>query len=197
MDLAYNHIGVSHLISPTYNTTNSSQPISSLPTYPSETRCGYVALVGRPNAGKSTLFNAFLGQRLSIVTAKPQTTRGRVLGVLTRPQSQVIFLDTPGLLEPSYKLHESMERQIEQAAREADVALLLIDASQPRDRAKLVRRFLEQARTPLLQLNKIDLLGEGILEKNKTTNTERIQSARTRSHFRFAGISPYAPIGSH
>ena len=119
------------------------------------------------------------------------------MGVLTRPQSQVIFLDTPGLLEPSYKLHESMERQIEQAAREADVALLLIDASQPRDRAKLVRRFLEQARTPVIAaLNKIDLLGEGILE-NLTTNTERIQSARTRSHFRFAGISPYAPIGSH
>ncbi len=99
------------------------------------------------------------------MTAKPQTTRGRVLGILTRPQSQVVFLDTPGLLEPSYKLHESMERQIEQAAREADMALLLIDASKPRDRAKLVRRFLEQTRTPVLAaLNKVDLLGPGIVE---------------------------------
>lgn len=88
-----------------------------------------------------------------------------MLGILTRPQSQVIFLDTPGLLEPSYKLHESMERQIEQAAREADVALLLIDASKPRDRAQLVKRFIEKTRTPIIAaLNKIDLLGPGIVE---------------------------------
>lgn len=150
---------------PICNTTNSNPPTNSLQTSPSNTRCGYVALVGRPNAGKSTLFNAFLGQRLSIVTAKPQTTRGRVLGILTRAESQVVFLDTPGLLEPSYKLHESMERQIEQAAREADMALLLIDASKPRDRAKLVHRFLEKARTPVIAvLNKIDLLDPKILD---------------------------------
>jgi GTP-binding protein Era len=122
-------------------------------------------LVGRPNAGKSTLFNAFIGQRLSIVTAKPQTTRGRILGVLTRSESQIVFLDTPGLLEPSYKLHESMERQIDQASREADMALLLIDASRPRDRSKLVRRFLEQTRTPVIAtLNKIDLLQDGVVD---------------------------------
>ncbi|MFT5088594.1 MAG: GTP-binding protein Era [Candidatus Latescibacterota bacterium] len=144
---------------------NSNPPTSSLQTSPSNTRCGYVALVGRPNAGKSTLFNAFIGQRLSIVTAKPQTTRGRVLGILTRPESQVVFLDTPGLLEPSYKLHESMERQIEQAAREADTALLLIDGTKPRDRAKLVHRFLERARTPVIAvLNKIDLLEPKIID---------------------------------
>ncbi len=88
-----------------------------------------------------------------------------MLGILTRPESQVVFLDTPGLLEPSYKLHESMERQIELAAREADVALLLIDASKPRDRAQLVKRFIEQTRTPIIAaLNKIDLLGPGIVE---------------------------------
>ncbi len=145
--------------------TNSNLPTNSLPTSASNTRCGYVALVGRPNAGKSTLFNAFVGQRLSIVTAKPQTTRGRILGVLTRSQSQIVFLDTPGLLEPSYKLHESMERQIDQASREADIALLLIDASKPRDRAKLVRRFLEQTRTPVIAtLNKIDLLQDKVLD---------------------------------
>ena len=112
------------------------------------------------------------------------------MGVLTRSQSQVIFLDTPGLLEPSYKLHESMERQIEQAAREADVALLLIDASQPRDRAKLVRRFLEQARTPVIAaLNKIDLLGEGILE-----NLER----QIQSEYNLPELVPISALqGSH
>ena len=122
-------------------------------------RCGYIALVGRPNAGKSTLFNAFLGERLSIVTPKPQTTRNRVLGILTRPQSQIIFLDTPGLLQPQYKLHETMEQQISLAARQADLVLLLLDASRPRDRSKLVRKFLQEVEIPLVAvLNKIDLL---------------------------------------
>ena len=124
-------------------------------------RCGYVALVGRPNAGKSTLFNAFVGQRLSIVTAKPQTTRGRIIGILTDKDSQIIFVDTPGLLQPSYKLHESMEKQIELAAREADLALLLLDAVTPRDHLQLVQRFLLKNRTPTLALlNKVDLVPE-------------------------------------
>ena len=136
----------------------SKQPTSCPPASASEQpRVGYVALAGRPNAGKSTLFNAFLGQRLSIVTAKPQTTRSRILGILTRPQSQIIFLDTPGLLEASYKLHETMAHQIDQAARQADLVLLLFDASRPKDRSALVKHFLERTRVPVLAvLNKID-----------------------------------------
>ena len=151
---------------------SSDTPINSPPVSTSEppaggapVRCGYVALVGRPNTGKSTLFNAFLGQSLSIVTSKPQTTRSRVLGILTRPRSQIIFLDTPGLLEPSYKLHESMERQISTAAREADLVLLLLDASRPRDGRELVRGFLSRSRAPLIAaLNKIDLLAPARVE---------------------------------
>ncbi len=138
----------------------SKQPTSCPPASASEQpRVGYVALAGRPNAGKSTLFNAFLGQRLSIVTAKPQTTRSRILGILTRPQSQIIFLDTPGLLEASYKLHETMAHQIDQAARQADLVLLLFDASRPKDRITLVKYFLAHTRVPVLAvLNKIDLV---------------------------------------
>ena len=138
----------------------SKQPTSCPPASASEQpRVGYVALAGRPNAGKSTLFNAFLGQRLSIVTAKPQTTRSRILGILTRPQSQIIFLDTPGLLEASYKLHETMAHQIDQAARQADLVLLLFDASRPKDRSALVKYFLAHTRVPVLAvLNKIDLV---------------------------------------
>lgn len=136
------------------------QPTSCPPASASEQpRVGYVALAGRPNAGKSTLFNAFLGQQLSIVTAKPQTTRSRILGILTRPQSQIIFLDTPGLLDASYKLHETMARQIDQAARQADLVLLLFDASRPKDRSALVKDFLARARVPVLAvLNKVDLV---------------------------------------
>ena len=139
---------------------SSEQPTNSPPTSASELpRVGYVALAGRPNAGKSTLFNAFLGQRLSIVTSKPQTTRGRILGILTRPQSQIIFLDTPGLLDADYKLHRTMENQIDQAARQADVILLLVDASRPKDRDVLIKRFLKRAQVPVLAtLNKIDLV---------------------------------------
>ena len=139
---------------------HSKQPTSCPPASASEQpRVGYVALAGRPNAGKSTLFNAFLGQRLSIVTAKPQTTRSRILGILTRPQSQIIFLDTPGLLDASYKLHETMASQINQAARQADLVLLLFDASHPKDRSALVKHFLERARVPVLAvLNKTDLV---------------------------------------
>jgi len=118
-----------------------------------------VALVGRPNVGKSTLFNALVGQRLSIVTPKPQTTRDRIVGILTRPDFQAVFLDTPGLLEVEDKLQEGMERQIESALREADLVLLLLDATRPRDRVQLVRQFLAANRVPLLAaLNKIDRL---------------------------------------
>ena len=124
-------------------------------------RSGYVALIGRPNAGKSTLFNAFIGQRLSIVTAKPQTTRGRILGIVTDNENQIIFLDTPGLLQPSYKLHESMEKQIEHAARQADLALLILDATNPKDRLPIVQHFLAKNRTPVFALlNKIDFIPE-------------------------------------
>ena len=146
---------------------NSNPPTASPPLFTSEpfvdgpqlTRCGYIALVSRPNAGKSTLFNTLIGQHLSIVTPKPQTTRNRVLGILTRPHSQIIFVDTPGLLDPRYKLHEIMEQQIALAAREADLVLLLLDSSRPRDGRHLISHFLAQTRVPIVAvLNKIDLL---------------------------------------
>ena len=146
---------------------DSIPPTASPPDSASDphTRCGYIALIGRPNAGKSTLFNSCLGQRLSIVTPKPQTTRGRVLGILTRPSAQMIFLDTPGLLEARYQLHRLMARQIELAVREADAVLLLIDATSPYDRRELVQSFVAHNQKPLVAaLNKIDLLAPVALE---------------------------------
>jgi GTP-binding protein Era len=122
-------------------------------------RCGYVALVGRPNAGKSTLFNALVGQRLSIVTAKPQTTRGRLLGILTLAECQLIFLDTPGLLDAQYALHEHMKQQVSSATKEADLILLLFDATRVLDRPELVTELLQNAEAPVLPvLNKTDLV---------------------------------------
>ena len=90
-------------------------------------RAGVVALLGRPNAGKSTLLNRVLGQKLAIVTAKPQTTRSRILGVLTLPHAQLLLLDTPGLHEASRALNRALNAIATDVADDCDVALLLID----------------------------------------------------------------------
>ncbi len=92
-------------------------------------RCGYVALIGRPNAGKSTLLNALLGQKLSIVSSKPQTTRHRIVGILNEPGLQVVFLDTPGVIEPKYLLQNVMMKAVQGAIRDADLVLRLVDAA--------------------------------------------------------------------
>jgi len=94
-----------------------------------EKRAGYVAIIGKPNVGKSTLMNAVLGQQLSIVTPKPQTTRHRILGIYTDLNTQIVFVDTPGMLEPKYKLQQFMKRELESSIVDADIILLLLDAS--------------------------------------------------------------------
>src|SRR5690554_1828075 len=99
-------------------------------SFPEGHRSGYVALIGKPNVGKSTLMNAFMGRKLSIVTRKPQTTRQRILGILSDEAYQVIFLDTPGIIEPRYGLHRAMMQAVQQAVAEADLLLFMADATQ-------------------------------------------------------------------
>lgn len=94
-------------------------------------RAGYVALAGRPNVGKSTLLNALLGEKLSIVTPRAQTTREAVTGILTTDQAQLIFVDTPGLVEPGYLLHRSMLHSARAALQGADAILVMLDATRP------------------------------------------------------------------
>jgi GTP-binding protein Era len=93
-------------------------------------RAGYVAIVGEPNVGKSTLLNAFLGQKVSIVARKPQTTRQRVTGILSSADAQIIFLDTPGFLKPKYLLHKEMVKHAERALKDADVVIVMIAPGQ-------------------------------------------------------------------
>src|SRR5919109_4850760 len=94
-------------------------------------RAGFAAIVGRPNVGKSTLLNRLLGQKLAIVSPKPQTTRGRILGVVNRPEAQVALLDTPGLHTAKGGLNARMVQQALQTLSDADVALFLIEAGPP------------------------------------------------------------------
>jgi len=122
------------------------------------TKSGYVAILGRPNVGKSTLLNALLGQKLSIVTAKPQTTRARVVGILTTDTLQAIFLDTPGLLDPKYRLQEAMVKQIETCVKDSDLLLFMVDASDFESSFdEILRESLSRAKKPsIVAVNKID-----------------------------------------
>ncbi|MFP4228048.1 MAG: GTPase Era [Salinivenus sp.] len=117
---------------------------------------GYVAIVGKPNVGKSTLMNALLGQKLSIVTRKPQTTRHRVIGIHSSPEHQIIFLDTPGIIEPRYGLHEAMMGQVKGAIRDADLLLFLHEATQEQPDTDSLQQIGD---TPaFLVLTKMDLV---------------------------------------
>jgi GTPase len=130
---------------------------------PQDFRSGFVALVGRPNVGKSTLMNAFLNQKIAIVTPRPQTTRTRQLGIITEPDFQMIFVDTPGIISsPRHKLDEYMLETAEDVLSDADVVLWLVDSSEPpgaEDRAIAEKlAALNEPSRIILGINKLDLL---------------------------------------
>lgn len=137
-------------------------------TLPAGHRSGFVAVVGKPNVGKSTLLNGWLGQKIAAVSPKPQTTRQRVLGIYTRPDVQVIFIDTPGLHKPQNRLGEFMLDQAQQALPDADLICLVMDGSAEPGAAD--RRVVEEiaaraAESPvLLVINKADLIPAGVLQ---------------------------------
>ncbi len=128
-------------------------------------RSGFVAIIGRPNVGKSTLLNELLGQKVAIVTPKPQTTRGRIVGIKTLPDAQIIFIDTPGLHRPRNLINRRMVEVAERAADEADLRLWVLDAEDgitPADRA--IAERLQTERAPICAvLNKIDRVGRNDL----------------------------------
>lgn len=143
--------------------TSDVVPSSAAPV----TRAGYVTLLGRPNAGKSTLMNRLVGQHLSIVTPRAQTTWQRVTGILTMERVQLVFLDTPGLLEAKDLLQRAMLGAALEALHEADVIVLVVDAGQrahARETAPL-ERALSRARAPVhIALNKVDVAPAGRVE---------------------------------
>ncbi|HLB01013.1 MAG TPA: GTPase Era [Bacteroidota bacterium] len=127
-------------------------------------RSGYVAIVGRPNAGKSTLLNALLGQKLSIVSGKPQTTRHKILGILNEPGVQAVFMDTPGLIRPKYLLQTMMMKSVRSSLQDADLTLFLRDVTErpAADERKAEAEILGGIPTAVIVvLNKTDLSNDG------------------------------------
>jgi GTP-binding protein Era len=128
-------------------------------------KSGYVAIAGVPNAGKSTLLNRMVGEKISITSKKPQTTRNRILGVLHRTEVQIVFFDTPGVFEAKDKLNVRIVDAALSAVGDADLILVVIDVSQPEPDAErfLVKQLQSQARPVILALNKIDLVDKPLV----------------------------------
>ena len=139
---------------------NGTPPETLAEEQATPTRCGHVALIGAPNAGKSTLLNRLVGHKLAIVTPKPQTTRTRVLGVATEGEAQIIYVDTPGIFAPRRRLDRAMVAAAWSGAKDADETVLLVDAARgvDRDTRRILDRLAERRRQSILALNKIDLV---------------------------------------
>jgi GTP-binding protein Era len=134
-------------------------------------KSGFVAVLGRPNVGKSTLINSLLGTKIAAVSPWPQTTRRRQMGILTAPDAQIILIDTPGLHRPLHKLGEHMNAEVAAVLDECDVALFMVDVSQPPtpDDQQLAA-LLDRSKRPIpriLVLNKVDLTEAAVLEVNR------------------------------
>ncbi|HCS23940.1 MAG TPA: GTPase Era [Alphaproteobacteria bacterium] len=145
-----------------------------------QTRCGFVGIIGAPNAGKSTLVNQLVGAKVSIVSPKVQTTRVRVMGIVNHGAAQVIFVDTPGIFAPKKRLEKAMVAAAWQGMQDAEVTILLVDASKGRvndDTRAIIERLKQTGRKIILALNKIDMVKkEKLLEFAQALNAEGIFS---------------------
>lgn len=143
-----------------------------------EHKSGFVNIIGNPNVGKSTLMNALVGERLSIITPKAQTTRHRIFGILNEPEYQIVFSDTPGVIQPAYKMQEHMMKFVSDSFEDADVFLYLVE---PGDRALKDEGFFQKllnTKVPvLLIINKIDTTNQEKLEEEVAYWTEHLPNA--------------------
>ncbi len=155
---------------------------------------GFVNIIGNPNVGKSTLMNALVGERLSIITSKAQTTRHRIMGIVNGDNFQIIYSDTPGILKPNYKLQESMMRFVTGAVSDADVLLYVTDTVEQSDRSQDIIEKIGRSDTPLiLVINKIDLTTPEALESLVEIWQEKLPNAKivptsARENFNIGGL---------
>lgn len=137
-------------------------------------QAGFVNIFGAPNAGKSTILNALLGEQLVITSPKVQTTRHRILGIFSEPNYQIVFSDTPGIIEPKYELHKKMMLQVKSALEDADVAILMHDITQPIEEIEAIANGLKLKVPTILLLNKSDLL------KDKKEVTDKLKEYKQK-----------------
>src|SRR5438552_6916650 len=130
-------------------------------------KAGFVNIFGKPNDGKSTLLNALIGEKLAIVSSKVQTTRHRIKGILTTIDYQIIFSDTPGIIEPKYKLHEKMMQAVKGSLEDADVALLIVDVNDNEQECNEIFMQLKLKVPAIILLNKTDLIKDKEVLKAK------------------------------
>ncbi|MFI3328269.1 MAG: GTPase Era [Rikenellaceae bacterium] len=139
---------------------------------------GFVNIIGNPNVGKSTLMNALVGERLSIITSKAQTTRHRIMGIVNGDNFQIVYSDTPGILKPNYKLQESMMKFVTGAVSDADILLYVTDTVENTDRSADIIGKIARSNTPtILVINKIDLTTPETLEKLVDEWQDRLPNA--------------------
>ncbi len=127
-------------------------------------KSGYIAIIGKPNAGKSTLMNRILGQKISITTHKPQTTRHQILGIHSEDDLQIIFLDTPGVINPKYELQKAMMRLVDRARKDADLILFIVDVDDAKVPGRLFNTFKSMQKPVALVINKIDRVSKADAE---------------------------------
>ncbi|MBE1553720.1 GTPase Era [Sporosarcina limicola] len=153
-------------------------------------KSGFISIIGRPNVGKSTFLNHVVGQKIAIMSDKPQTTRNKVQGVVTSEESQLIFIDTPGIHKPKHKLGDFMVKTARNTLKEVDVIMFMVNADEPIGRGdRFVIDMLENTETPVfLVINKIDLVHPDDLFKIITTYT---------SEYNFAEIVPISAINGN
>jgi len=140
-------------------------------------KAGFINIIGKPNVGKSTLMNALLGEKLSIISSKAQTTRHRILGIMNEPEYQIVFSDTPGMLKPKYELHKSMMGFVHLSLEDADVIVFVTDLFENDEEIEDIIEKVNAAGVPiLLVINKIDLNKEEKLAEVTKYWTERIKA---------------------
>lgn len=132
-------------------------------------KAGFVNIIGAPNVGKSTLMNELVGERLSIITSKAQTTRHRILGIVNDEEHQIVFSDTPGIVDPAYKMHEGMMTFVNTAIQDADVILLMVEVQEKTFKDETILEKLKKTDTPIIMvINKIDEVEQDFLEARVT-----------------------------
>ena len=157
-------------------------------------KSGFVNIIGNPNVGKSTLMNALVGEKLSIITSKAQTTRHRIMGIVSSEDFQIVYSDTPGILKPSYKLQESMMKFVTGAVADADVILYVTDTVEPGERsAEIIDRIRQSGVPAIVVINKIDLTTpealEALVDKWQGELPEaRIVPASAKENFNIEGL---------